>query len=387
MNFLFPYMARWKAINWSRYHQLFTRLAQMGHKVIVLQPPPANIKETNFQEIEVSIPDNLILIDMPVNKFIWNLKLPLNKLIKKGYYSIISRKMVREIIREHDIDVLFLYNIPQHNLMDRVDCLTVFDVADDYIEMLKHELGPLGHHLVIRYAQNLLVKMIRKADLTLSVAQVLAENIQNISGQVKVLPNGADLLLSGEESDNKEINRTPVVGFIGAFEYFIDFELILDVAARLPEVSFLFVGGGREFKYVQAQLKARNLRNVVLTGAVAHSKIYDYIKGMDICLNVFKKIPISHGACPIKLFEYFIMKKPVISTRLEELLRMDRDFIFFADTVEEYVSLINKLLKDKNLADSYAQSGYDIVRAKYNWDNITNEFIALVEALGKSGKK
>src|SRR3989338_719327 len=163
MNFLFPYMARWKAINWSRYHQLFTRLAQMGHKVIVLQPPPANIRETNFQEIEVSIPDNLILIDMPVNKFIWNLKLPLNKLIKKGYYSIIIRKKVREIIREHDIDVLFLYNIPQHKLMKGADCLTVFDVADDYIEMLKHELGLFGHPLVIRYAQNLLSKMIQKA--------------------------------------------------------------------------------------------------------------------------------------------------------------------------------------------------------------------------------
>lgn len=388
MNFLFPYMARWKAINWSRYHQLFTRLAQMGHKVIVLQPPPANIKETNFQEIEVSIPDNLILIDMPVNKFIWNLKLPLNKLIKKGYYSLISRKMVREIIREYDIDVLFLYNIPQHKLMKGVDCLTVFDVADDYIEMLKHELGAFGHPLIMRYAQNLLSKMIRKADLTLAVAHVLAENIQNIGGRVEVLPNGADLLLS-EESDKKDIdiNRKPVVGFIGAFEYFIDFPLILDVAAKLPEISFLFVGGGREFKYVREQVKVRRLTNVVLTGAVPHARIYSYIKDMDICLNVFKKIPISHGACPIKLFEYFIMKKPVISTRLQELIKIDRDFIFFADTVDEYVIMISKLLKEKSLADSYAQRGYDIVRAQYNWDNITNQFIALLEPLRKSAKK
>jgi len=386
MNFLFPYMARWKAINWSRYHQIFTRLAQMGHKVIVLQPPPANIKETNFQEIEVQIPDNLILIDAPVNKFIWNLKLPFNKLIKKGYYSVISRKIVREIICKHAIDVLFLYNIPQHKLMKGVDCLTVFDVADDYIEMLKHELGPFGHPLVIRYAQNLLSKMIQKANLTLAVAQVLADNVRKAASHVEVLPNGADLLLFEEEADKKDANKAPVVGFIGAFEYFIDFPVILDVAAKLPEISFLFVGGGGGFKYVQEQVRTRKLNNVVLTGAVPHARIYNYIKDMDICLNVFKKIPISHGACPIKLFEYFIMKKPVISTRLHELIKIDRDFIFFADTVEEYVMLISKLLKDKSLADSYAQRGYDIVRAKYNWDTITNQFITLIEALRKSAK-
>ena len=80
------------------------------------------------------------------------------------------------------------------------------------------------------------------------------------------------------------------------------------------------------------------------------------------------------------------MKKPVISTRLHELIKIDQDFIFFADTAEEYVILISKLLKDRSLADSYAQRGYDIVRAKYNWDTITNQFITLIEALRKSAK-
>lgn len=379
MNFLFPYMGRWKAVNWSRYHQIFTRLAQMGHKVIILQPPAANLKETNFQEIAVDIPENITLIDMPVNKTVWNLKLPFNKLIKKGYYSIISGKKIREIIRDYDIDVLFLYNIPQYKLMNTPNCFKIFDIADDYIEMLKHELGPLGNFLLLKYARGLLVKMIQKADLTLAVSHTLLEDVQKISRNVQVLPNGADLPLSREEEEKKDIKEKTTVGFLGAFEYFIDFQLILDIADKLRDTSFLLVGSGREFKYVEEQVKTRKLNNVVLSGAVSHADIYKYIKDMDICLNVFKRIPISHGACPIKLFEYFVMKKPVISTRLKELIKIDKDFILFADTVDEYVDLIRRLSREKNLADSYAQRGYEIVCSKYNWDDITNQFVSLIE--------
>ena len=51
MKFLFPYMARWKAVNWTRYYQIFTKLAEMGHDVYVLQPPASNINETNLYSI------------------------------------------------------------------------------------------------------------------------------------------------------------------------------------------------------------------------------------------------------------------------------------------------------------------------------------------------
>ena len=39
MNILFPYMARWKAINWQRFQQLLVVIAQKGHNVHILQSP------------------------------------------------------------------------------------------------------------------------------------------------------------------------------------------------------------------------------------------------------------------------------------------------------------------------------------------------------------
>ncbi len=94
MHILFPYLARFKSVNWTRYHHLFGQLAQMGHRITVLQPPPADLNETNFQEIEVDLPESIKLIDVPMPDWIWKRRWPLDKLIKKGSYGLFCRKQV-----------------------------------------------------------------------------------------------------------------------------------------------------------------------------------------------------------------------------------------------------------------------------------------------------
>ncbi|MCP4650108.1 MAG: glycosyltransferase family 4 protein [PVC group bacterium] len=381
MKFLFPYMARWKAVNWTRYHQLFTRLARMGHDVYVLQPPAStDVRETNFQEIEVDLPEKLHLIDVDVNQALWRRTVPFNKLFKKGYYSFCCRRAVKKIVAEHEIDVLFLYNIPQYPLLNLCKCFKIFDYADDYREMLKHELGRFSNRLTLDIADFFIHSMISKVDLTLSVSHALADLIRHETAAVEVVPNGAeedDFRLNEAEAPQIDCSK-PVIGFVGSFEYFIDFDLIINTAQKMPEVTFLMVGSGRDFSMVKAEAEKRQLKNMIFTGAVPHSKIGYYIKEMDICLNVFKLIPVSHNACPLKLFEYLIMKKPVISNRLIEVEKINQDFIFFADTPEEMVQSINMVLANNTLAQEYAQRGYKITMKEYTWKNIIIKFLDLL---------
>lgn len=383
MNFLFPYMARWKAVNWTRYHQIFTHLAKLGHNVYVLQPPSSNMKETNFQEIEVDTPQNLRLIDVKLNPVIWNSKLPFNKLFKKGYYAVASSKKVKELITKYQIEVLFLYNIPQFPLMNGNNCIKIFDFADDYIAMLEHELGPLSNKYILKVAKTILNKMIGRADLTLAVSNVLARTINNDERtKIKVLPNGASLEKEVENTiPIKSEYKKPIIGFVGAFEYFIDFDLILGIAEKLPQMTFLLVGGGRDLETVKHKANLKGLKNVILTGPVPHNAVASYIKEMDICLNIFKDMPVSHAACPIKLFEYLLMKKPVISNSLQEVKLIDRNFIFYADTVDEFISKIQLIIENKDLASEYAARGFEITKNEYSWENIVGHFLELIEKI------
>lgn len=381
MNFLFPYMARWKSINWTRYHQIFTELAREGHNVHVIQAPPQVSRETNFQEIEVEMPEKLFLHEIRVNLFIWHTQFPLNKLIKKGYYSYKCIKEVKRMVKEYDIDVLFLYNIPQLPLMDVKGCVKIFDFADDYAAMLRQELGVLTNPLLMKIGKSMLSRMVEKSDLTLAVSKVLANSIRSSdSRKIHVLPNGVDLETDriGTGKDIKAKYKTPIIGFIGSFEYFIDFDLILAAAVRCPEYTFLLVGSGRDFAKVKQQVERKQLENVVLIGGVPHSEIYQYIDAMDICLNIFKPIKISHSACPIKLFEYLSMKKPVISTRLEELKYIDHDFLFYADDLEELTSQVKYILGCKESLSQQIEKAYNIVRDQYAWTEIVNKLLILL---------
>jgi len=222
----------------------------------------------------------------------------------------------------------------------------------------------------------------------LAVSNALADLYKSVTPNISVIHNGADpnrwKIPLSENSNDKKFT----VGFLGAFEYFIDFQLLVDVIDRMPDVQFLLVGHGRLFSWVKEQIRMRGNKNVILTGAVPYLEVGKYVSQMDVCLNTFKKIPISHRACPIKLFEYLVLKKPVISTRLEEVEKIDRQCVFFADTVDETVAIIEKIRLDPSISDEYVKRGYDMVINRYSWDPIVTRFEQLlISELEKKGKK
>ncbi len=379
MNILFPYMARWKAVNWTRYHQILTRLAEKGHNIFVLQTPKSSIDETNFNDIEVELPATLHLEEVPVSKNLWDREIPFEKLIKKGYYSLVSKKIIKKYIEEKNIDVLLLYNIPQYPFLKFENVISIFDFADDYLAMLKYELGKFSNPLFTGIAQFVLHRMIKKTDICLAVSQVLADQYDGYP--IRVLPNGVDLknYQVGIGKHIKQKYNKYIIGFIGSFEYFIDFDLIIETAKFFPDYLFLMVGGGRRFNEVKNKVDREGLKNFVFTGGLSHAEVMEHIDAMDICLNTFTKDPISHGACPIKLFEYMAMEKPVISTRIIEVEYIDNGAVYFADTADEMHKNILQIINNHDETKNHIKLGKQLVVEKYNWDQITNQFIDIIK--------
>lgn len=379
MKILFPYMARWKSINWTRYHSLFDELAEMGHEIYILQPPPLHSKETNFQEIEVALKENVHIIDVDVPMWIWNVDFPFDKLFKKGIYSLWCGKSVNRLIDELGIDLLLLYNIPQYFLSKTQKCQVVFDVADDYIPMLAQELGALSNGLTLKLAEWVFGRMLANSDVVLTVSNVLSADL---TVESLVVPNGVSPEKAMSLKTDIWVNKDgrPVVGFIGSFEYFIDFDQIISAAEQLPTVTFLLVGSGREFDRLQKEISAKGLQNIFLTGGVPHGDVFSYIEKMDICLNIFKKIRISHAACPIKIFEYMVLGKPVISTRLEELEILNLEPVTYADSANEIVASIKQLMCDEELRRSLGEQSRRLVMENYTWRNAADKFVSIVES-------
>jgi glycosyltransferase involved in cell wall biosynthesis len=191
-----------------------------------------------------------------------------------------------------------------------------------------------------------------------------------------MLPNGADIadLDRADGRAWRARSRGPTAGFVGAFEYWVNFDFVLAVAKRLPQINFLLVGDGRRMKYLKEQIARFGLSNIILTGAVSHQDAMDYVAGMDVCLLPFTHDAVADGSCPLKLFEYAGLRKPIVSTCPREVMRIGAGWISFADDVATFASAIESFLTDQRAAERAGEAGRAMVEQLYNWTNLSRQF-------------
>ncbi|MFN0111546.1 MAG: glycosyltransferase family 4 protein [Blastocatellia bacterium] len=382
MKILFPYLARWRSANRSRYHQLLTHLCELGHQVYVLTAPPMALNDISANDLasDEALPAGLTISELDAPQALrsfWRMPVRRSKLLKKGLVSITSLSQIRRFVDKEKIDVLLLYNLPQAPLLNLVDCHTHFDLADDLVAMMKVELGIIAQAGLMTAANLVQNYMLNKADTVTVASSVLEEQIDR---RVLMLPNGADVGELDQIDDRawRTQKTRPTVGFVGAFEYWVDFELLLKVARRLPQVTFLLVGSGRRLADINRMIAEFKLENVVLTGAKPYREAMSYVAGMDVCLLPFMKDAVADGSCPLKLFEYAALRKPVVSTFTREVARIGQGWISFADDEIEFADAIGSLLTDRRSARHAGETGRAMVEKLYNWPNLTRQFEQLL---------
>ncbi|MEP7272030.1 MAG: glycosyltransferase family 4 protein [Acidobacteriota bacterium] len=379
MKILFPYLARWRSANRSRYHQLLTHLCRMGHEVHVLKAPPMALDDISARDVDsarVREESGLHLTELHAPAFLrhlWNTPIPKSKALKKGLLSLSSIDEIRRFVDREKIDVLLLYNLPQAVLLDRVACHRHFDLADDLVEMLGLEhslLSRLGGRAAGRAAQN---RLLQRADTVSVASSVLAEQIERRN---LLLPNGADIAELDLADGSKWRARSPgpTVGFVGAFEYWVDFDLVFEIATRLRHLTFLLVGGGRRWTAIRERVNRERLTNIYLTGPMPYEEAMDYVAGMDICLLPFTHDAVSDGSCPLKLFEYAALRRPVVSTLTTEVHKIGSGWITFADDAATTADAIESLLADPKRSKEVAEAGREVVERHYNWEMLTKKF-------------
>ncbi len=351
----------------------------MGHEVHVLKAPPMALDDISSRDVGLTPnaePDGLHIneFDTPIwLRSFWETSVPGTKGIKKGLLSITSVDEIRRYVDRSRIDVLLLYNLTQTVLLD-VQCHRHFDLADDLIAMMSLEhplLSLLGGGSAARSAQH---RLVNRSDSVTTASSILSSQIGRSH---LLLPNGADL----EELDRvdgsvwRSRGAGPTVGFVGAFEYWVDFDLVLDVAARLPRVTFLLVGGGRRWARIHDTIGKRGLSNIHLTGPVPYREAMSYVAGMDVCLLPFTRDAVSDGSCPLKLFEYAALRKPVVSTRTREIEQIGKGWIAFADDARSASAAIEHFLASPAASSEAGEAGRRLVEGGYNWKELSEQFV------------
>jgi glycosyltransferase involved in cell wall biosynthesis len=133
--------------------------------------------------------------------------------------------------------------------------------------------------------------------------------------------------------------------------------IILEMARRLPEVTFLLVGGEPvEVRRLKDTVQSRGLANVFLAGFVPNAELPRYHAACDAFLMPYqRRVAASSGGdiarylSPMKLFEYMACGRPILCsdlTVLREVLSPENAVLLPPDDVDAWVGAIQSLLED-----------------------------------------
>lgn len=191
------------------------------------------------------------------------------------------------------------------------------------------------------------VQLFRDADLVFVTSEKLRQRAAQASDRVHLFPFGVNLTTFEREresgapmpADLAALPR-PIAGYVGGLHQWVDQDLLVAVAERLPEVTFALVGPPQ---VDVSRLEA--VPNIRLLGQRPHSDVPRYVKGFDVGLVPYRIAEYTENVYPTKLNEYLVMGTPVVATNLAEIRRFNTehgDVVRIGATPDEYAAAIRE---------------------------------------------
>jgi len=232
------------------------------------------------------------------------------------------------------------------------------------LEMHAEVTGKLGPWLMRRFWRLSTPKRI------LTTTRPLRDTIETVAGitfpeeAAQIAPNGVDLAQYEFLPDATEARRRLglaeklTAGFTGHIYPGRGADLLFELARRMPDVNFLWVGGKPdEVDYWRDQLADAGASNVMMTGFVENSRLPLYQSAADVLLMPYgRSISASSGQDiakvinPMKMFDYMAAGRAIVSADLpviHEVLNDDNAVFCEPGNVDAWERTLRELLADE----------------------------------------
>jgi len=229
------------------------------------------------------------------------------------------------------------------------------------LEMHAEVTGRIGPWLMRRFWRSSTQKRM------LVTTRPLQEAIEAVAGlklsdeAVQIAPNGVDLAqyesLPGAAESRRHLGLEDklTAGFTGHIYPGRGADLLFELAKRMPDVNFLWVGGKPDdVNYWRRQLADVGASNVTMTGFVENSRLPLYQSAADVLLMPYgRSISASSGQDiaevinPMKMFDYMAAGRAIISADLpviHEVLNEGNAVFCEPGDVDAWESTLRELL-------------------------------------------
>ncbi len=351
----------WDYPNWTNKRHVMTRLSNMGHKVIFVDPPInfgrvllTQFKKGYFNLIRMITGiknDNDAVIFTPI-KFFKN-----EKFFAKFFAKKINNLLLKNSLLESKT-ILWIYNveIPELDiyLKEINRDFLIYDCVDYYAGFPRYQ-DKESKEKFLEVEKNLT----RNADLVFATAPGLVDRLKKINSNTFYTPNVGDfdLFYKVKERYSKEIPeklkdiKKPIIGYIGALDsYKFNYLLLKESALKFPEYSFVLIGniGLKDRESSLAELGLEYIPNIHFLGEIPFLETPKYVAQFDVDLIPYVYNDYTIGGCfPVKFFNSMSAGIPAVVTDLP-VFSMYKNVTYISKTNEDFINNIKKALEEKS---------------------------------------
>ncbi|RMG30831.1 MAG: glycosyltransferase, exosortase A system-associated [Gammaproteobacteria bacterium] len=245
----------------------------------------------------------------------------------------------------------------------------------------------------------------RRADALVTICEGLKQDLvaRGIPEEkITVVPNAVDLQnFQADVPRDKalaralELGEGPVLGFLGSFYAYEGLDLLIEalprIAAALPGVRLLLVGGGPQETTLKARVAALRLEErVVFTGRVPHAEVGRYYGLVDILVYPRKSMRLTELVTPLKPLEAMAQRKLVVASDVGGHRELIRDGVtgslFRAGDADALAAAVIALASQPEAWEARRDAGLEYVRAERTWPTSVARYAPVYERLA-GGKR
>ena len=225
-------------------------------------------------------------------------------------------------------------------------------------------------------------RLLESVNQVILTSPALMEKRGGFNRNTEFVPMGVDYRLyatpTAEPEDLRSIPH-PRIGYVGYLKSQLDWPLLLELSARHPEWSFVFVGPKRPHPQIDQAIDQLSRRqNVYFLGGKPTEQLGGYAQHFDVCIMPYMLDDYTKYVYPLKLHEYLATGQPVVSSRMYSVEEFD-GVVAIADTPEQWSDLIkNSLSGDENSPERRAQR--QAVAREFDWDTLVQKIVRPIAA-------